>query len=580
MSTLIDNLKKTISNIFQYKPDEDYHFTIPETQEEKALINNSFVNTFGEDDKEDNKQTVFYSIDDNLEYVKVKYNFLINSDIKIREFSLRSTNRNYKAFLLFIDGMIDSTSINDFILKPLMLKNSANSFDGISEIISSNSSTNNVKLKKEKNFNLENHIFNSLVPQSDTQKTSSFEDILSGVNFGSCALFVDTLNVAFLVDVKGFEKRSVSPPINEVVIRGSQEAFIESIRTNTSLLRRFVNNENLIIENVSVGAISKTKCAICYLGNIANNELVSEVKYRLNNISIDYLLSSGQLEQLISDNPKSSLPQMIATERPDNVSNYLLEGRVAVIVNGSPFALVMPSTFADFMTSIEDTNLNYKFSDLLRIVRILAALITLLLPGIYVAVSTYHQELLPTELLFSIVAARQSVPFPIILEILIMEVSFELIREAGLRVPSSVGTTMGIVGALVLGEAAVSASIVSPILVIVVAITGITSFAIPNFSLSFHFRISRFAYLILGALFGFLGIAIGLFIHISTLCSLNSFGVPYLAPYVPTINKKGSRYIFPPIWKREQRNDFLNTKKINKQEHISMKWRMGGRKEN
>lgn len=578
MSVLINNLKKLVSSIFQYKPDTDYYFTLPETQEEKAVINNSFITTFGEENKED-KQTVFYNISNNLEYVKVKYNFLINSDIKIREFSLRSSNRSYNAFLVFIDGMTNSISINDFILKPLMLKNASNSFEGPQEIISSNSATNNVKIKKEKNFNLENHIFNSLMPQTDTKKTSSFEEIFSSVNFGSCALFVDTLNLAFLIDVKGFEKRSISPPINEIVIRGSQEAFIESIRTNTSLLRRLINNENLIIENISVGSISKTKCAVCYLDNIANNELVSEVKYRLNNLSIDYLLSSGQLEQLISDNPKSTLPQMIATERPDNVANYLLEGRVAVLINGTPFALVMPGVFADFMTSMEDTNLNYKFTNLLRIVRILASLITLLLPGIYVAVSTYHQELLPTELLFSIVAARQAVPFPIILEILIMEISFELIREAGLRVPSTIGTTMGIVGALVLGEAAVSASIVSPILVIIVAITGITSFAIPNFSLSFHFRISRFLYIILGAIFGFLGIAIGLFIYISILCSLNSFGVPYLAPYIPTINKKGSRYIFPPIWKREQRDDFLNTKKLDKQEHISMKWRINGKSE-
>lgn len=333
-----------------------------------------------------------------------------------------------------------------------------------------------------------------------------------------------------------------------------------------------VNNENLIIENIEVGNLSNTKCAVCYMKNIANNELVSEVKYRLNNIDVDYLISSGQLEQLIEDNGKYSLPQLIATERPDKATNYLLEGRVVVIVNGSPYSLIAPGTLMDFISSPEDLNIKYQFSNLLKIIRIIGLVITLLLPGLYIAITNFHQELIPTELLFAIVASRESVPFPVIFEIFLMEFSFELIREAGLRVPTPLGPTIGIVGALILGQAAVEANIVSPILIIIVAITAISSFAIPDYSLSFHCRLLRFAYIILGYLLGFLGICFGLFIHFLVMCSLKSFGYPYLQPYIPvTRDYKG--LLLSPAWKREHRADFLNTKRPKKQNKISMEWK-------
>ena len=251
----------------------------------------------------------------------------------------------------------------------------------------------------------------------------------------------------------------------------------------------------------------------------------------------------------------------------------MLQGRIVILYNGSPYALILPVTFFDFLSSPDDINFHYKFTNLLKILRGIAFFITLLLPGLYLAITIYHRELIPTELLYSIVASRASVPFPIILEMLMMELSFELIREAGLRVPSPLGSTVGIVGALVLGEAAVSASIVSPILIIIIAITGISSFAIPNFSLSFHIRISRFAYILLGSLCGFLGIGIGIFIHLLVLCSLKSFGVPYLSPYVPLSDIRNQTYLLKPVWKREKRADFLNSKKPIVQNKTSMKWR-------
>lgn len=234
----------------------------------------------------------------------------------------------------------------------------------------------------------------------------------------------------------------------------------------------------------------------------------------------------------------------------------------------------MPGLFIDFISSPEDMNLKHQFANLLKVIRLIAAAFALLLPGIYVAITNYHQELIPTELLFAISASRQTVPFPVIFEILIMEISFELIREAGLRVPSPMGATIGIVGALILGEAAVNASVVSPILIIIVAITGICSFAIPDFSLSFSLRIWRFFYIALGYFFGFLGIGFGLFVNFLALLNLTSFGIPYFSPYVPISDYSTEVSLFlSPIWKREKRSDFLNTKRTKSQEKISQKWK-------
>lgn len=270
------------------------------------------------------------------------------------------------------------------------------------------------------------------------------------------------------------------------------------------------------------------------------------------------------------------MPQVLSTERPDKTTNYLLEGRVCIIVNGSPYVLVVPGTLVDFISSPEDLNLKYQFSNMVKIVRIIGFIIALLLPGSYIAITNFHQELIPTELLFAIVASRESVPFPVFFEIILMEFSFELIREAGLRVPTPIGPTIGIVGALVLGQAAVEANIVSPILIIIVAITGISSFTIPDYSLSFHCRLLRFVYIILGYLLGFLGIAIGLFIHFLIMSSLKSFGYPYLQPYIPvTRDYKG--LLLSPAWQREHRADFLNTKRPKKQPKISMEWKYQNR---
>ncbi len=565
MKKISQKITNIFSELFVYREKHNYDFSLPEADEN---LNSQKV----ESEMSIEKKNIFPTLQVNLEYLKYKYNTLINSDIEIREFTLLANNKRYSAFLLYIDGMVDSKIVNDFVLKPLMLRNEANTFEAnIAKVAISS----NITVRRKKSFDLADYILNNLIPQNSVTKVQEFQKIISDVNSGNCALFVDTLNNAFSIEVKGFKARSVSNPNNEIVVRGSQEAFVEVIRTNTSMLRRIVNNEDLIIENSKVGSISNTQIAICYMKSIANDSLVAEVKYRINNLDVDYLISSGQLEQLIQDDYAVVFPEIIATERPDKAADHLLEGRVVVIVNGSPYALIMPGVLVDFISSPEDLNLKFQYSNLLRVIRYIAAFLALFLPGLYVAITNYHQELIPTELLFAIAASRETVPFPIIFEILIMEIAFELIREAGLRVPSPIGPTIGIVGALILGEAAVSANIVSPILIIVVAITGICSFAIPDFSLSFTLRFFRFLYIILGYLCGLLGIGLGIYIHSIILSNLKSFGVPYLSHYLP-INEKASKAstFLPPIWKREARANFLNVKKKRSQAKFSMKWKL------
>ena len=548
----------SFKNFFKYTPTKEYNFSIPVSKPDSA-------------EKNENSQSqkhIYNSIEQNLNYMKSEYNQLINSDIVFRDFYITAKNVEYKSLLVYIDGMVDTNLINNYVLKPLMLKNINNTFDNnIQEY------NNKLFVKKIKNVNLSDYIYTNLIPQNSVKKEEYFEDTISGINSGNCVLFVDSLNISFDIDVKGFKQRGVEQPQKENIIKGPQEAFVENIRTNTSLLRRIVNNQNLIIENLSVGKINKTKCAICYMQNITNSDLVAEAKFRLSNLSVDTIISSGQLEQLIQDDTQTGIPQILSTERPDKCVNGLMQGRIVILLNGNPYALIAPAVITDFLSSPEDSNLNPVFANFLRFIRILALIITLLLPGIYIAVSSFHQEILPTELLFSIFASKESVPFPIIFELLIMEIAFELIREGGLRSPSAIGSTLGIIGALILGEAAVSANIVIPFLIIVVAITGLASFAIPDFSFGFHLRMYRFIFILLGFTSGFLGIGLGIYFYISLICSLKSFGVNYTSTLFSEYSPIGLKYFVPPFWKQEHRSTFLSPKKEDSQNKISMKWR-------
>ncbi len=368
------DVKQLITKLFTYTPQEEYNFTLLQDSKDDVTNQKSSSNSKTE------PKELYPSLKVNLEYVKSKYNSMINSDIVIREFTLIARGKQYSAFLLYIDGMINTDIMNKFILEPLMLRNRSNLYDNEQNRVISEAVANNITVRKVKKFNLADYIMNCLMPQNTVNQYSDFSTIFNDINSGNCALFVDTLNIAFDIEVKGFEKRSIEKPENEIVIKGAHEAFVENIRTNTSLIRRSVHNENLIIESIQIGDITKTSCALCYIKTLANSDLVAEVRYRLNNLEIDSMLSSGQLEQMIVDSNLISVPQTISTERPDKATSYLLDGRVVLLVNGAPYALVVPAVFTDFLSTPDDKNMKTSFSNFIKWIRILATFISLLLP--------------------------------------------------------------------------------------------------------------------------------------------------------------------------------------------------------
>lgn len=497
--------------------------------------------------------TVSKKISDNIAYLKHRYTIPDSADVVIREFNITVKGKTIPSCIIFIDGLVNTDLMDVAILQPLML-------------------LSNLDIK-DSDDDVEKIVRNRLLPHNQIKVLRKLNEIIDDVNFGGCGIFVDGIDVAFTADIKGWKSRGVDRPNTEMVIRGPQEGFNESLRTNTALIRKILKDASLIVENLSIGKRSKTPCSLLYIKDIANDSLVQEVKRRLNGINIDYLIDSGELEQLLEDNSFLTVPQILATERPDRVAAMLTEGKVAVIVQGSPFALIMPATHIDLFHSAEDSYIRFPYANLLRIIRICAIAMSLLLPGFYVAITNYHQEMIPTDLLFAIEASRERVPFPSLVEILIMEFAFEFIREAGVRIPGPLGSTLGIIGGLILGQAAVAANIVSPILIIIVSVTGIGSFAIPNFSLGYAYRILRFAYIVLGSIAGFFGITAGLFLQGIWIVSAKSFGVPFLAPFAPvTQGGTADQILRAPIWKQEKRPDFLNVKKTKKQPGTSRQW--------
>jgi len=471
-------------------------------------------------------------------------------DFVIRPFRV-GTEHPWKGIIVFIDGMADRTVINNNILEPLML---------ITEFIDD---------APERRME---SIVRKLIPGNQVETKAGWMDIINGIVTGSTAVFIEGCKEAVIVETKGWEHRSVGQPTTEQVVRGSHDAFTENFRTNTGLIRSRIRSENLITESLPVGKVAKTDVAVMYIAGLTNSKLVAEVKKRISLIDVDYLENSGALEQFLEDNPKSMIPQILATERPDRVTNMLMEGHVAVLVGQSPFALVLPTVLWSLVHTPEDASMKAFVATFLRAIRWLALVIALLLPSMYVALTNYHSEMLPTDLMLSIAGSRELVPFPVIMEVLFMEFSLELIREAGIRIPSVIGPTIGIVGALIIGQAAVQAGLVSPVLVIVIAVTALASFVVPNYSLNTTVRVMRFAFLLASALFGFYGIALLWAVMTVRLAAQKSFGVPYLAPVTPPTSSATDVFLRLPAYTMNRRPSFLYTQKPERQNPVTRQW--------
>lgn len=340
-----------------------------------------------------------------------------------------------------------------------------------------------------------------------------------------------------LMGTDGGEARSISEPESETLIRGPRDGFVESINTNMALIRRDIKDQNLRFKEHIVGKRSNQKLVICYMEGIVNPDLVEEITRRIDSVDIDFIPDSSYIEQWIEDSIFSPFPQIIDTERPDSVSSSIMQGKVGIIVDGTPFALIAPMTFSDSLSSPEDYTQRWLTSSLLRMLRFSAAFVAIFLPGLYVALVSFHPGMIPSTLAYSISASREGVPFPAPFEAILMAITFEILHEAGVRLPNVVGQTIGIVGGLVIGEAAVSAGIVSPIMVVVTALTAIAAFSIPSHSVSLSFRMFRFIVILAGGSLGLYGIVLVYIMITIHLVNLKSIGIPYATPFAPTFFK-------------------------------------------
>lgn len=497
-----------------------------------------------------NKLLVSASLAENEIIVKKIFLIPLNKDIVLKKICLAS-QREFGALLIFIDGIVDKTIINQTILKPLVS----------AKVVS--------QLNKQ---GIAAKTIQKILPNSQTSLLREFSAIESVINGGDAVLFIEGCAEALVIEVRGGERRQVSRPVTESTVRGSQEAFTEVLRVNTALVRSILRTSDLITEMLVIGKRGRLLCAVMYIQSIANEKLVEEVKRRLRGISVDYLSESGALIQMIIDHPAIWFPQSISTERPDRVADNLTEGRVAIIMEGSPFVHIVPIGFISLLQSAEDFSLPAFYATMIRYVRILGAIFTVFLPPVYLALTTFHQEAVPTDLVLAIAASREQVPFPAVFEMMIMLLAFELIREGGVRIPGMLGPTIGIVGAIVLGQAAVAAKIVSPLMIIVVAVSGLASFTIPDYRLGMALRILSFLFLAIGSVFGLVGIAVGILLMTAILANMKSFGVPYLGPVAPRANFGADLIVRGQVANQKQRPDSLNTKDPTRQPPMSRLW--------
>jgi len=419
-----------------------------------------------------------------------------SDDIIMREFAF-GKKAQISAALIYIDGMIDKTLVNESIIRPLM-------YDSRSSFAEESLEVKNIDIIKR-----------SMLSVGEVKQVTTFDEVVESCLSGDTILLINGAQEALIISSRGWESRGVEDPKTESIVRGPREGFSESLRTNTTLLRRKLKTPDLTMETMTIGRKSKTDVCLVYLKGVVNPQLIKEARQRLTRIDTDGILESGYIEQFIEDAPFSIFSTIGNSERPDAVAAKILEGRAAVLVDGSPFVLTVPMVFIESFQSSEDYYSRPYYASIVRVIRFIA----------------FHQELLPTPLLFTVAAAVEGTPFPAMIEIIAMGVIFEILREAGIRLPRPVGQAISIVGALVVGESAVSAGLIGEPVVIVIALTAVSGFAVPAQTDSG--AILRFVFVILAGTMGGVGVIVGLLGVLIHLASLRSFGTPYLSPLAP-----------------------------------------------
>ncbi|WP_431803144.1 spore germination protein [Halobacillus andaensis] len=482
--------------------------------------------TNGAQNNQVNGESIDIKLNSNLN--KLQQIFEHSADVKFREFEIYN-RAPVNVFVCFIQGLVSEEYINFHIIKPLMKAD-------LFEDIENTSSEDLLKI-----------IGKRVLSSSDIKEVQTMDKVNEGILAGKAIIFLDGFRKALLIGAHGFESRGVEEPETEASVRGSREGFNEVLKVNISLIRRRIQNKKLVFEDMQIGKQTKTNIWIGYIKGIANPEVIDEVRNRLKRIDTDMILESGYIEQFIEDHPYSIFPTVGNSEKPDKVSGKILEGRIAIFCDGTPFVLTVPHLFIESIQVPEDYYSRPYLASLMRLFRILALFLTISTPAIFVSVATYHHEMVPSLLLTTMAAAEEKVPFPAFLEALLMIILFELLREAGVRMPRPVGSAISIVGALVIGEAAVQAGLVSAPMVIVVALTAITGFIVT--SLNDAVILARFFLLFLSGALGFYGLLMGTFVLIGHVCSLRSFGTPYLTPMGPIFFSEWKDAIIRmPLW--------------------------------
>lgn len=480
-------------------------------------------------------------MDKNIDIIIEKIKQNNSSDIFSRIFKIRNTKVAY----VFIESVANDDKISNYLNKSL----------GI-----------DIRNKK---CNFEDLFFSlkNTIPNSKLKVINTYEDIFYHLFSGFTCIFVEGYNKCIAIETKANLDRSISESSSEPVLKGPKDSFNENFLANLGLIRKRIKDENLIFTEVRVGRRSKTKVAISYIKDIADEKKVKKLLNSLKKIDIDGIIDSSYLKELIIENKPSILPQVISTERPDNVAISLLNGKIAIIVENTPYVLLVPSVLADFFQSPEDSYSKPFNASFTRIIRYLAFIIAILTPGIYIAVMNYNMEVLPNQLLISFAIQKEGVPFPTIVEVLIMIISYAILREADTRKPQIMGASISIVGALILGDAAVSAGIISPIVVIIISLSAVSGMAFSDPDIINAIRAWRILFMIFGCIFGLIGIFIGLIMFIAKLSSLETLGTPYLEPIAPFKLKDWKHEILRfPRGKIDKRPSYLTNKNITKLE--------------
>lgn len=466
-------------------------------------------------------------------------------DVIVREFTI-ATCPPIKAATILIKGLAERNLVNDQVIGALM--------------------SSGRLINKGNNMNMFQMLKESGIPCTFVDEESFVNDMINQLTDGNTIVLIDQVDKALIVGSTGWKDRSITEPNAENVVRGPKDGFTENIEVNIALIRRRIKSTDLRLEISKIGSKTKTKVVVAYLEGVAKQEIIDEVRKRLGRIEIDSVLESGYIEELIEDKPLSPFPQIQQTERPDKVCAGLLQGKVAIIVDTSPHVLIVPVIFFEFIESADDYYERFLIGSFTRLIRIVAFIISVTAPALYIALTSFHQEMIPTTLALSIAASREGVPFPSIGEAFIMEGTFEILREAGLRLPKQAGQAVSIVGGIVIGQAAVQAGIVSQAMVIVVALTGISSFAIPAFNAAAAGRFIRFPLMLMASVLGLPGILAGLSIIFIHLCSLRSFGVSYVEPFA-SAKKNGFKDMIVrlPWWAMNRLPNYIARKEFSRE---------------